>query len=133
MHEYDWDQDPELQDFVLEPVGETSSFYVGDLRFGHSYGSLEDPLDLWAFNDWMTADPQVHLIGPGSNFSMHLNWEGLLPYPERETFTIYDPILNAPEPSTALLLACGSLLVLGRGKSRWKRKESWAVAMLPAG
>jgi hypothetical protein len=118
MHEYDWEQDPELHSFVLESAGQqTAPLYFGGLKFGHSYGSLEDPSDLWSFIDWMTLDPSIHIVNPNSPFTANVNWEGRLPYPQRETFTIYDPFV--PEPSTVVLFSVGlGVVVVGRFRRR---------------
>ncbi len=80
--EYNYRQNPELHNFEL--ISEESEPYlVGNLRFGHSYGSPEKD-ELWAFDDWITHYPEQMPLNqvPG----IQMNWEGMLPYPEGEDY-----------------------------------------------
>lgn len=82
MHEYDYMQNPERHFFALES-SETEPYFIGGLRFGHSYGQLNSE-ELWAFNDWMTRIPgeiPIQQVG-----QVELDWKGLLPYPEGEIY-----------------------------------------------
>jgi hypothetical protein len=85
QHEYDYFQDPELHEFQLEPaVGETELdvMYVTNLRFGHSYGLLDDE-ELWSFSEWMTvADIGIQALSQGGVFNFTIDWDGELPFPE---------------------------------------------------
>lgn len=82
MHEYDFMQNPEFHEFMLES-GEKEPYMIGNLRFGHSYGQL-DPDELWAFKNWMTRIPQQFNLNQVP--VVKLEWEGLLPYPEGEIY-----------------------------------------------
>ena len=82
MHEYDFIQNPELHEFVLQSR-EQEPYMLGNLRFGHSYGIL-DTDELWAFNDWMTRLPGQVPIQQVPE--VILDWKDLLPYPEGEIY-----------------------------------------------
>ncbi|MCJ7576711.1 MAG: hypothetical protein MUO80_08610 [Dehalococcoidia bacterium] len=78
LHEYDYFQDPELHYFVLMAAAEEPGAFVGNLRFGHSYGFLDADF-LREFQDWMTYYPQIVPLAQG--IEVKLDWDGLLPYP----------------------------------------------------
>lgn len=78
QHEYDFMQDPEQHEVLLESVQEF--YYVGYPRFGHSYGILDND-SLWEFEDWIDVIPWIEPIEPNVPLSYYLNWDGLLPYP----------------------------------------------------
>ncbi|HOY56628.1 MAG TPA: hypothetical protein PK640_00640 [Verrucomicrobiota bacterium] len=79
QHEYEWDQDPEAHTVVFENLS-VEGCIVRDLRFGHSYGLL-DQGDLWAFSTWMTVVASEYVLMPGDPITLDLDWEGRLPYP----------------------------------------------------
>jgi hypothetical protein len=87
--EYTWDQDPELHNFELFPIGDTTSFRIENLKFGHSYGFLDDD-ELWDFNNWTTSNAAQQLVTQSNPLVVPINWDGLLPYPPGTNFTIYD-------------------------------------------
>ncbi len=82
MHEYDFMQNPELHEFILQSK-DPEMFFIGNLRFGHSYGHL-DTEELWSFKDWMTRLPGQYPIQQLP--AVQINWTGLLPYPEGEIY-----------------------------------------------
>jgi hypothetical protein len=83
-HEYSPGYDPEQHSFRLESRHD-STFYVGQLRFGHRWTFL-DADALWALGpaDWMPADPNIPALialDPNTGYAVTMVWEGLLPYP----------------------------------------------------
>jgi hypothetical protein len=80
LHEYDYFQDPELHYFSLAGTNETGHF-VGNLRFGHSYGFLDADL-LREVEEWMTYDNEIYSLNPDYPIEVELDWKDLLPYPE---------------------------------------------------
>jgi len=82
IHEYDYNQNPELHDFQLfGPVG----LLAENLRFGHSYG-MPDPEGLWEFKDWKTRLPDTFEMNPEEPIKIRMDWDGLLPYPPGEDY-----------------------------------------------
>ena len=79
LHEYDYFQDPENHQFELASLGDVRLF-VGNLRFGHSYGYLEGD-SLWDFDEWMSEYPAIQEVVPGQPIAILLEWAGRLPYP----------------------------------------------------
>lgn len=80
VHEYSFNQDPEMHEFKLAG---SEGFMIENLRFGHSYGypSVEE---LWAFENWMTEVSDTSYFLGEEPFSIDIDWEGKLPYPEGE-------------------------------------------------
>jgi len=100
LHEYDYGQDPESHYFLLEPsLVSEEEFFVGNLRFGHSYGFL-DTESLWAFEDWMTLDKEIRRFD--EPVQVILDWEGKLPYPPGEIYTGEAPAQECPPGCTCL-------------------------------
>jgi hypothetical protein len=83
MHEYDYMQDPEYHSFYLQEIDPSTSYYVSNIRFGHTY-SFFDTEQLWSFDDWMTYSPTMQPLSAGVN--MTLDWTGRLPYPQGENY-----------------------------------------------
>jgi len=93
MHEYDFDQDPEVHEFRLcgDSDPGTEGCLFGNFRFGHSYGML-GPEGLRRFYDWMTFKPaEFQPAGPDCGLQITLDWEGRLPYPEGEVVPPDEP------------------------------------------
>lgn len=76
-HEYTFEQDPERHDFLLETP---DTFYVANLRFGHSYGHI-DPDSLWNIDCWMETFPDTFDLRPDNPVAIELSWENMLHYP----------------------------------------------------
>ena len=80
IHEYSYDQDPEMHEFLLAG---SEGYMIENIRFGHSYGYLSGD-DLWKFeNFYPVMLDTTYLLGE-EPFSVTLDWEGKLPYPEGE-------------------------------------------------
>ncbi|MHC4396246.1 MAG: hypothetical protein ACYS1A_11390 [Planctomycetota bacterium] len=87
VHEYSYDQDPELHFFTLRgDPGMVESYQVENIQFGHSYGLLESD-DLWVFDQWMTDFPGPYPLEPQSELNLELQWFGQLPYPQGEIYS----------------------------------------------
>lgn len=84
LHEYDFMENPEQHEFKLATV-EPMGYYVGNLRFGHSYGYLEAG-DLWQFNRWITRMPDMIPLDQAGGIVIALDWDGRLPYPQGENY-----------------------------------------------
>jgi hypothetical protein len=102
--EYKYFQDPETHIFSLEAVGEGEEppYYVGDFRFGHSYGILTGD-NLWAFDQWLTIDPEPpEMFAPGPPIEKVLDWVGfgLLPYPHGEDYIPPEEPEQCGDPGT---------------------------------
>ena len=83
MHEYNYYSDPELHTFMLYSPDTSETVYIGDMRFGHSYGYLElDSLEALGPGDWIEETGTIKELLPGDTITVSLNWEGLLPYPQ---------------------------------------------------
>jgi hypothetical protein len=82
-HEYNYDQDPEYHVFELTSREGEDTIYIGDLRFGHSYGYLYEE-DLWALDDtfWIERRAGILELPPGGVHADTLIWTGLLAYPD---------------------------------------------------
>jgi hypothetical protein len=87
QHEYKFFEDPEQHDFVFLPPEPSTMYWMGDFKFGHSYGQLL-PDELWAFEDWMTTYtnpsdiyPMTMPVGP-----FNISWPGQLPYPQGQDY-----------------------------------------------
>ncbi len=90
MHEYDFNQNPEFHLFQLQSL-EPMGYYVGNFKFGHSYGYL-DPESLWDYNEWITRLPAVQSLDQAMSFT--LDWAGQLPYPQGEIYqNNFEPLL----------------------------------------
>jgi len=85
LHQYQFDQDPELHYFSLQgDPAMTEPYAAANFRFGHAYGYF-DPEMLWEFEDWMTRISDPRPLGAGHPpINIELNWAGRLPYPEGE-------------------------------------------------
>lgn len=86
--EYDFYLDPEEHHCVYEPEA-GSTYFVGNFRFGHSYGLLTDD-ELWQFSDWMTYESTIYPMS-GSIPPFHLYWTDQLPYPQGQDYTNPQP------------------------------------------
>jgi hypothetical protein len=82
LHQYSYNQSPEAHTFVLKGG---KGFVVTNLRFGHSYGYLDDQA-LWRFEDWMTVLSEKYDLGE-REIRAAINWKGRLPYPKGEDVT----------------------------------------------
>jgi hypothetical protein len=80
IHEYGYDQNPELHTLLLSGQ---SGYSISRLRIGHSYGFLPDTL-LWNFDQWMTDYRSEEFRLGEQPLSMSIDWKGKLPYPEGE-------------------------------------------------
>ena len=75
--------DPELHTFRLYSPATADTMYIGNMRFGHSYGYLEtDSLETLGPGDWIEETGTMEELPPGETITVSLNWEGLLPYPQ---------------------------------------------------
>ena len=91
--EYEYFQDPETHEMYMEPVEIYDDTYVGNFRFGHSYGLLEGNA-LWNFDEWWTVEPMIHSFNMGDMpVVIPINWAGmgLLPYPRGEDYIAPQP------------------------------------------
>ena len=79
QHEYDYFQDPERHEFILNAL-EDGPFFVGNLRFGHSWFLVEDEA-LLRWDDWMTWNEEIRPFEPGRAIVLGLDWDGLMAYP----------------------------------------------------
>lgn len=79
IHEYSFNQDPELHKFVITG---SDNYMLKDFGFGHSYGYLT-PEELWKFDEWMTEDSSTYRLGR-TEIEFTINWDNRLPYPEGE-------------------------------------------------
>lgn len=107
LHEYDYFEDPELHDFILQrtPSEPTLPYtvHVGNFRFGHSYGKLDTDA-LWQFDQWLPSeDVPIMPFDPGVPIVINLNWEGLLPYPPGEDYIPPAEPTNCGDPGTIYL------------------------------
>lgn len=85
QHQYSFREDPELHQFILESTpDETDTFVIDSLRFGHSYGLLDDS-SMWVFDQWMTYEDS-RLLVPGEPIVINIEWEGQLPYPPGDDY-----------------------------------------------
>jgi hypothetical protein len=92
--EYEYFQDPETHEFDIEPVEIYEPTWIGNFRFGHSYGLLEGS-PLWNFDEWWTVEPMIQTFNMGDMpINIPINWAGmgLLPYPRGENY-------KAPQPT----------------------------------
>jgi hypothetical protein len=112
-HEYDFFQDPEHHQFMLNGFENQTDFYIGNLKFGHAYGQPDDD-ELWSFQDWMTNVPALQPVNE-RGFTLPLDWLGLLPYPSAEDFPA------VPEPSTFVLGSFGLMALVQIVERRRKR------------
>jgi hypothetical protein len=99
IHEYSYDEDPEIHvfEFTGDPEQRSESFEATNFRFGHSYG-LPDETILWEFEDWLTRVPDETIVLGSDPCSYDLNWEGLLPYPEGEVYQGRPPVEEPMNP-----------------------------------
>jgi len=94
IYEYGYDQHPEYHEFFLAAPPQT--YFIGNFRFGHSYGFLDDA-DLWQFTGpWRTIafdTPPYPALGPAPPFDVPivLNWPGQLPYPHPGNYNPGEP------------------------------------------
>jgi len=82
LHEYSYDQDPELHEFMLSG---SEGYIIENIRFGHSYGYLSSQ-ELWEFEDWMTIVEDTTYFLSEEPFNITIDWEGRLPYPPVDVF-----------------------------------------------
>jgi hypothetical protein len=102
QHEYDYTQNPEQHTFVLESVESSDTYYIKGLRFGHSYGLVDnDELWAWEGDDWIDAFSVSRTLGPGDTIQIDIDWTGLLPYP---CLAIGTGTRSLPAPSHAVEL-----------------------------
>ena len=80
IHQYSYDQDPEMHEFLLAG---TEGYSVENLRFGHTYG-YPSTMELWKFEDWMTVVEDTSYFLGEEPLNIQVDWEGKLPYPEGE-------------------------------------------------
>jgi len=80
IHQYSYNQAPEDHMFSLSG---DSTYFVTNLRFGHSYGYL-DAESLWKFEDWMTEIRERPYPLGEKPIELRIDWKGRLPYPEGE-------------------------------------------------
>ncbi len=86
QHQYSYFRTPELHLFELRTnEGDYEMYGVDQIRFGHSYGVLDDD-SLWTFEEWLTVDDSPHLLGPGMPVNLTLDWYGQLPYPPGDDY-----------------------------------------------
>lgn len=86
--EYNYFQDPENHtlDMQSQQGQQESQYFVGNFRFGHSYGILTSE-NLWSFDQWLAEEPNVVSFDPGCMVeNMQIYLPGLLPYPPAEEY-----------------------------------------------
>jgi hypothetical protein len=77
--QYDYYEDPCLHEIIFLP--EPATYFMGNFRFGHSYGLLMDD-ELPRFNDWKTILNDYPPFPPLGARTFVLDWTGQLPYPK---------------------------------------------------
>lgn len=84
--EYEFFQDPENHELLLDALEIYEPTWVGNFRFGHSYGLLNSDL-LWSFEDW-DIDEQGSVVPfeVGVPIVKVISLPGLLPYPAGENY-----------------------------------------------
>lgn len=82
--EYEYFQNPENHELSLLSLVQEPRF-VGNFRFGHSYGLLEGS-PLWNFAEWMAGDPRIELFEAGNAVNIPFTLPGLLAYPRGENY-----------------------------------------------
>ncbi|GAH74199.1 unnamed protein product, partial [marine sediment metagenome] len=83
--EYTYFQEPENHEFTLIPLDAPEPAWVGNFRFGHSYGLLTDEV-LWMFDDWDVDEDSIESFVPGAPIVKPIYLPGLLPYPMGENY-----------------------------------------------
>ncbi len=98
---YEFDQNPEAHVFSLQRQA-GDPLWVGNLRFGHSYGQL-NPLQLCAFaGQWLTIDPTIHDLSDPDGLVLNLDWSGLLRYPRVAAgLATHDACMSGPDMQAA--------------------------------
>ncbi len=84
LFDYDYYQDPEHHEIIFGPT-EPATYFMGFVRFGHSYGFLSGN-ELQTFNDWKTIEYPTPPFPPLQQGTFMLNWEGELPYPQGQDY-----------------------------------------------
>jgi len=82
--EYDYFQDPEQHICFVEPAEPTTCF-MGNFRFGHSYGLLLEH-ELWQFEQWRTFEFIYPEYPPLMLRQFILDREGQVPYPQGQDY-----------------------------------------------
>jgi hypothetical protein len=80
IHQYSFNQDPELHNFILSG---NRQYSITNVKFGHSYGILL-PKELWKFSEWKTDLSKETYQLSERPLEIPLNWKGRLQYPEGE-------------------------------------------------
>jgi len=85
--EYNYFHDPENHLFFLNPTEEpTNPSWIGNFKFGHSYGLLQGA-KLWGYEDWKMDEPGLQEFSFGMQpISIPVLLPGLLPYPRGENY-----------------------------------------------
>jgi hypothetical protein len=81
---YDYYEDPCRHEVIFEPNG-SFSYFMGNFRFGHSYGLLMDD-ELPNFDNWKTVQSQYPPYQPMGTRTFMLDWTGTLPYPQGQDY-----------------------------------------------
>ena len=92
--QYDYHEDPCLHEVIFLP--ESATYFMGNFRFGHSYGLLMDN-ELKTFNNWKTIVYPTPPFPSLQQMTFPLNWAGQLPYPKGQD---YIPPENCGDPGT---------------------------------
>jgi hypothetical protein len=83
--QYDYYEDPCNHVITFQPETVEGTYFMGNFRFGHSYGLLMDD-ELPQFNNWKTIEypyPPYQTLGPRT---FVLDWTGQLPYPKGQDY-----------------------------------------------
>jgi hypothetical protein len=80
---YDHYEDPCQHMIIFAP--EPSTYFMGNFRFGHSYGLLTDN-GLKTFSDWKTVQYQYPPFQSVTPITFMLDWTGTLPYPRGQDY-----------------------------------------------
>ncbi|MHB9071080.1 MAG: hypothetical protein ACYC54_12025 [Sedimentisphaerales bacterium] len=99
--EYQAFENPETHTFVLEAGETVEPTFVGNFRFGHSYGLLKNQL-LWDYGEWRTIEQRIEPLDMQSPpIIVAIDWTGtgLLPYPQGENYQAPQPV-NCGDPGT---------------------------------
>jgi hypothetical protein len=85
--EYKYFQDPENHQLDLISNGLDEPTWVGNFRFGHSYGLLGESA-LWEFEEWDVLEGAIYggFESAGNGVSVPFVLPGLLPYPTAENY-----------------------------------------------
>ena len=84
--QYKYYQEPQTHQMTLVPIDLQEQLWVGNFRFGHSYGPLRDN-KLWDFEEWQQIEAGAPTeLEAGTEINKPIAFTGLLPYPPAEDY-----------------------------------------------